>query len=161
MWRRRREDAFPLRPVFCHRVSLEALACWTTCFSLSAACVRTCALPCATHSPIAMTKVDSERCTIRRIYCAGCAITLVPKNRSDRRTCLTVNVQSTSTGHRWLLDKAHSDGEARTASAQVLVSSQAVLVWPCLVPPKAPGQAWPVLQHGWPPAALRQLHRAP
>src|SRR6266481_7963903 len=44
MWRRGREDAFPLRLVFCHRISLEALACWTTFFSLSAACVRTCAL---------------------------------------------------------------------------------------------------------------------
>src|SRR2546429_9633218 len=90
-----------------------------------------------------------------------CAIELVPKNRSDRRTRQAVSAQSTSTGHRWLLDKARSDGEAHIAPAQGLLSSQAVLVWPCLVRPRAPGQAWPVLQDGWPPAALRQLHHAP
>src|SRR5882757_9752684 len=93
------------------------------------------------------------------MYRADCAIELVPKNKSDLRTCLAVTAQSISSGHRWLLDKARSDGEARTAPAQVLLSSQRVLIWPNLVRPKAPGQAWPVLQDGWPPAALRQLHR--
>jgi hypothetical protein len=34
LWRRSREDAIRLRPVFCHRVALEALACSTTFFSL-------------------------------------------------------------------------------------------------------------------------------
>jgi hypothetical protein len=28
-----------------------------------------------------MTKVESERCTIRRMYCAGGAIKPVPKNK--------------------------------------------------------------------------------
>src|SRR5436190_20394986 len=108
-----------------------------------------------------MTKVESEQRTIRRMYRAGCAIKLVPRNRSDRRTCQAVKAQSISTGHRWLLDKARSDGEARSAPAQGLLSSEGVLVWTYLVHPRAPGRAWPVLQDGWPPAALRQLHRQP
>ena len=37
--------------------------------------------PWTTDSPIAMTKVESEQRTIRRMYCAGGAIKLVPKNK--------------------------------------------------------------------------------
>jgi membrane-bound metal-dependent hydrolase YbcI (DUF457 family) len=44
--RRVREDAFPLRLLFCHRISLAALAYWATCFSLSAAVLISLALSC-------------------------------------------------------------------------------------------------------------------
>lgn len=41
----------------------------------------------------------------------------------------TLNAQSISTVHQWLLDIARSDAEARTAPAQGLPFSQGVLAW--------------------------------
>src|SRR5215472_9461190 len=95
----------------------------------------------------------------RRLCISPAADRVYVTNRSDRRIRLAVNAQSISTGHPWLLDKAHIDGEARSAPAQGLPSSQGVSVSPCLIRPKAPGRVLLVLRYEWQPAALRQLHR--